>query len=818
MEFLTWHYKAGLQFFIRKWKNTLDWIVHYFSLSLLITSLFSSYKRLADDQKTGFNPNLYFQKLMFNFVSRGIGAVTRMTLFVLGMGLYFATGVSGVFGIILWCVFPVIGLPFYSKHQRHPKTLALKVRHELITHSDNQIKYLFDNPAGNFVLKHLDLKYSEVIENLKMPEINFSEFYPTTYADIFHKFIEDQAWPMEYFRKLGIISTDFLIASSWWDKKQLEIAEIEPLEHFGRPGIGLELLFGYTPTLNKFTADLSVKQSYSHHLIGREKVVARLERALTSGNSAMVIGTPGVGRKTVVMEFAIKAAQGLLGSQMAYRRVLEFDYNFLLSDTGDLNLKKSKLSAVLSEAAQAGNIILVIRDFHRLINQSVEGMDLTDIFEKFLEKRDLKIIGMSTRAEFDRFIAPNLRIMKFMDIVDIQPPTKEEAMLILVEAADLVEITKAKTIMVQSMRAILDGADRYISEIPFPEKALEILDAVVTYKGQNGGNIITPKDVNLILSERTGIAMSALDNRTKKQLVDLENLIHKELVNQEAAVSLIAQSLRSRTTGVREENRPVGSFLFLGPTGVGKTQTAKVLAKVYYESESSIIRFDMAEYATADGVARLIGSSTTSNPGVLTNAIRNKPASLLLLDEIEKAPSDVFNLLLTLLDEGYITDVQGRKIDCRHLFVIATSNAAAEFIREQVQNNVDPQSLQKIVLENIQKNGLFSPELLNRFDGVVVYEPLTSDKLVQVATLQLNELAKNLAKKNIFLEVTDEAAQKVAYDGFDPAFGARPMRRIVDLVLGDIIGKAILNGELSDGDTFQLIPGQDKNSYSIQKA
>lgn len=822
MDFLTWHYNEGLQFFIRRWKNTLDFIVHYFSLSLLLSSLFSSYKRISDNQKTGLNPNLYFQKMMFNVVSRGVGAITRLTLFVFGMGLYLLTGITGLLGIVVWCIFPPIGMPFYSKHQKLPKVMALKVRSNLINHPDKQLQFLFDNEPGRFLLAHLGLKFDEVVNNITLPAINFSEFYPTAYADLVHQFVEDSAWPVEYLRKKGLIPTDFLVAASWWDKNQLEIAEIEPPPHFGRPGIGLELLFGYTPTLNQYTSDLSVHKSYSHHLIGREKVVARIERGLTSGSSVVVIGTPGVGRKTVVMEFAQKAAAGLLGSQMAYRRVLDFDYNFLLSETGDLAAKKTKLAGVLSEAAAAGNIILVIRDLHRLINPAVDGLDFTDVFEKYLEKRELKIIGLSTRGEFDRFISPNLRILKYMDVLDIQPPTKEAAMLILVEAADDIEKKRGKTITVPAMRAILDGSDRYISETPFPEKALEILDAVVTYKDLPAGrqvksDVVTTSDVNVILSEKTGIALGALDKHAKQQLVQLEELIHKELVNQEAAVSLIAQSLRSRTTGVREENRPIGSFMFLGPTGVGKTQTAKVLSRVYYGSESAIIRFDMAEYATRDGVARLIGSSDSSAPGVLTNAIRNKPSSLLLLDEIEKAPSEVFNLLLTLLDEGYITDATGRKIDCRHLFVIATSNAGSEFIREQVGSSTPPEDLQRNVLEYVQKNGLFSPELLNRFDGVVVYESLTSDKLVKVAHLQLNELAKNLTKKNMFLEITDDLAQKVAHDGYDPAFGARPMRRIVDLVLGDIIGKAILNGEIVEGDTFQLIPGQDKNSYSIQK-
>jgi ATP-dependent Clp protease ATP-binding subunit ClpC len=370
---------------------------------------------------------------------------------------------------------------------------------------------------------------------------------------------------------------------------------------------------------------------------------------------------------------------------------------------------------------------------------------------------------------------------------------------------------------IPALRAILEGSDRFITETPFPEKAIELLDAVVAYKKQKSEGVLRPNDVNIVLSERTGVSFAALTEKDKEQLVRLEEIIHENLVNQKAAVSLIAKSLRARSTGVKDTNRPVGSFLFLGPTGVGKTQTAKVLAKVYFGSANNILRFDMAEYSNREGITRLIGSAERNQPGLLTTAIKNRPASLLLLDEIEKAPPEVYNLLLTLLDEGYITDAQGRKVDCRHLFVIATSNAGAEYIREQVGSGVSAIDLQTTVLEHVQRERLFSPEFLNRFDGVVVYEPLTREHLVEVAKLQLADLANNLREKNIHLLITDEAAAKVAEDGYDPAFGARAMRRVIDLTLGDVIGAAIIRNEIKSGDHFKIIPEAGKGEYSIQQ-
>ena len=280
---------------------------------------------------------------------------------------------------------------------------------------------------------------------------------------------------------------------------------------------------------------------------------------------------------------------------------------------------------------------------------------------------------------------------------------------------------------------------------------------------------------------------------------------------------MIGKALRGRSVGVTKSDRPVGSFLFMGPTGVGKTETAKVLARTYYGSEDQILRFDMAEYAGAEGLERLIGSVSKNIPGALTTAIKNRPASLLLLDEIEKASEEIYNLFLALLDEGMITDAFGRKVNARHIFVIATSNAGAEFVRQQISKGVRGDDLQRGVVNYVLEKGVFTPEFLNRFDGVIVYEPLESEDLIKVATLMLNDLAKNLKKKEINLVVSQEAAAKLAKDGYDPAFGARPMRRIIDLYLGDIIGRSMLSGEIVAGDSIKIIPGAKEKEYSWEK-
>ena len=628
--------------------------------------------------------------------------------------------------------------------------------------------------------------------------------------------LQQQVWTKDDLRKLGLLAEDLVDASGWWEKKRRDETTLEP-EGFGRPGLALELVYGYTPTLNRYSIDLSAPREYSHHLIGRENVVSQMERVLTGGHSVVLVGEPGVGKKTVVLEFARRAASGNLGPELVHRRILEFDYNSLLSEATDLNQKKKNLSLALKEAAYAGNIILMVRDIHRLTHPEVEGNNFTDIFEQNMADRDLKIIAVTTPDDYERFIVPNMRLRKFLANVEVIPPTKQQAYEILMESAQDWEKKSGYTITLPTLRKILEGTDKYITETPFPEKALELLDSVILYCDQQQKTSVTVDDANAVLAEKTGVSFANLSEKDKGKLSKIEDIIHERLINQDAAVNLIAKTLRSKTVEVAKEKRPVGSFLFLGPTGVGKTETAKVLARVYFGSQDKILRYDMAEYVGSEGLERLIGSVNKNRPGVLTTSIKNNPTSLLLLDEFEKAPSEIFNLFLAILDEGMITDAFGKKIIARHLFVIATSNAGAEYIRQLVGRGVEAEDLQKKVINYVLEKGIYTPELLNRFDGVIVYEPLNHDHLVKIAEILLKEMAENLQNKGIKLMITRDLVESVAKDGYEPEFGARPMKRVINLILGDLLGKAILSDEIKDGDTIEIIPQEGKENYTYRK-
>ncbi len=819
MNFLTWHYTYGLDFYLRRLSFLIRSTIHYYSLPLLVTTLFSPWKRLVDVEKhSSFDITKWLERTSFNAVSRVMGAIARIVLFASGVVSLVFISILGSFGFILWLLIPFLSWGVYQRYKTFPKHKNVEILQRIKGDKLNTINIILSGQVGKFMVQHLGVSSETLSQNADLSQYKTPKNYPETYKEIIENLVDQKVWSDNALRKIGLKKEDILNTAAWWDRKCSSISDPDIDPNLGRPGFGYELLFGFTPTLTKLSVDLSAPQPFTHHLIGRKNIVERMERTLNSDSNVFLVGEPGIGKKTITLEFARRAAEGELGANMAYRRILEFDQNFLLSESVDVNQKKVALATALAEAEGAGNVILVIRDLHRLTNAMLEGFDFTDVFEEYLEKRKLKIIALTTADEYEKYLSKNMRLRKHFEIIRAEQPSRDEAIEIVMEAASIWEARRSVVTLTPAIRMIVEDSDRYVTDTPFPEKAIELLDAVVFYKEQNDRKTaITIDDVNIVLSERTGVPFARITESEKEKLGNLEEIIHKQLVNQNQAVSLIGKILRSKAIGVVRSNRPIGSFLFLGPTGVGKTETAKVLANVYFGSTANILRFDMAEYAGRDGVERLIGSTITNLPGALATSIQNKPASLLLLDEIEKAPREVFNLFLALLDEGKFTDAFGRSINGQNLFIIATTNAGAPYIKELVEKNTNKEDLQKSVIDYVIKENIFSPEFINRFDGAVVYEPLTEEHLVQVAAIMFKDLANALKEKGISLKTKEPVWRKLAHDGYDPSFGARPMRRVLELSVGDLVGRGIISGDVKDGDTIEILPGEAKDEYVLQK-
>jgi len=322
--------------------------------------------------------------------------------------------------------------------------------------------------------------------------------------------------------------------------------------------------------------------------------------------------------------------------------------------------------------------------------------------------------------------------------------------------------------------------------------------------GAKNYSIINENSVREVVSKMVGVPVSGSEEENKK-LLDIERLIHKRLIDQDLAITALSKALRRVRTGVSAAKRPSGAFLFLGPTGVGKTETAKALADIYFSSEKYLIRFDMAEYQGKDALERLLGSFETGKPGVFASALKNNPFGVLLLDEIEKATSDVLNTFLTILDEGYITDAFGNKISAENLIIIATSNAGAEYIRTYLKEGNLAEKLSEELTEFVLRNKIFSPEFINRFDAVVVYKPLSNEEIALVAGLMLEKLVKRVKEeKGVVVQYTSELVDKIIKEGYDAVFGGRSVRRYIQDEVEDKIAKEILEKNLKAGDEIRL--------------
>jgi len=815
MDFIKWHFTYSLNYYFKSSKNSIQNIIDFFSPTILLTTLFSPWKRLVLSKRTAFlDLRGKLEVFSFNLISRLIGALIRCVILVLGISVIFISFFGSIFGFLIWVLFPFFSFTLYKRYLRKPNIYIQKLTSEF-RKSPDPFSSLFKSEAGNFWLNHLGLNFESLEKNFEKTSFKIEEDAKSM-KQIVEGIIKKNLIKETFLNKNGLSKKDMLLAASWWDEKLEEESAKEEGFFKGYP-LALELSFGYTPTLDHYATELIPPSSFSHHLIGRKKVIEKIQEVFSIGKDVILVGHPGVGKKTVLLELAKRSREKKLIKELCFKRLFELDYNFLLSESYDLNYKKKLLATIFEEAESAGNVILVLKDIQRLTNPQFEGYDFTDIFEKYLEKKNFKLIAISTLSDYERFISPSIRLKKYLEKVEVEPPDKEEALEILIQAAKNWERKTSLIITIPALRKIIEGSDEFITEIPFPEKALELLDYMVSLGQKNNLKILGLNEAKLILSEKTGISFLSLSKSEEGRLKKLEEIIHQRLINQDDAVNLIAKILRAKTTQVVSEKKPIGSFLFLGPTGVGKTETAKVLARVYFGSEKSIIRFDMAEYSGEEGLERLIGSISKNLPGELTSQIKNKPFSLLLLDEIEKAPRQIYNLFLTLLDEGYIKDAFGKKIIGRNLFIIGTSNAGASFVKELVEKGIRGEGLQEKVIDFCIKNQIFSPEFLNRFDGVVVFQPLKTDDVIKIAQLMLSDLQENLYKKNIYFTPTLSLAKKIASESFSPSFGARPMKRLINLELGDLIAKSILSGKIAEGDKIEILPGSAKGEFIIKK-
>ncbi|MFZ2522266.1 MAG: AAA family ATPase [Minisyncoccia bacterium] len=584
----------------------------------------------------------------------------------------------------------------------------------------------------------------------------------------------------------------------WWLKDSLSRI----------PNMGQGWSYGEAYTLYKYERSLTQFNSlrYGVRASYGDKELKEIETILSKDRQGNVlfVGDDFSGQLQVVSRLKEMISSGTTSFELKNRRTVVLDVDALTSMNGSKAQFESELLKILKESINAGNIILVIDNMPAFVSSvSSFGSDVASVLEPYLSSSILKIVSLSSVDLFHSVLERNSIFMQAFEIV--QMSNVDDLNIVRILQNEIVKFEQRGMLFTfLSLVEIANSSQRYFPDAIMPDKAIDLLEEIVPKLVLKGKNLVEREDVLDMVQEKTGIPTGEVRGEEKDKLLNLENILRQRVIGQDEAVIAISNSMRRARSGIENPNRPLGSFLFLGPTGVGKTETTKALADVFFGNESHILRLDMSEYSEVDSIGKLIGSFESKQPGVLSSMLREKPYGVLLLDEFEKTTKEVRNLFLQILDEGFFSDGQGKKVMARNLIIIATSNAGSDLIWQFMNEGKDLTASKGVVVESIISQRIYTPELLNRFDGVILFHPLNAESIRKIAEISLKKLKSRLAEKGIDLMVNDPLIDFIASRGTDPKFGARPINRAVSEEVEQIIAKKMISGEVTKGSEVVL--------------
>ena len=625
-------------------------------------------------------------------------------------------------------------------------------------------------------------------------------------------------------------------------------------------------------------------------VIGRNREIERVIQILSrrTKNNPILIGEPGVGKTAVTEGLAQRLINGNIPKVLASKRIISLNMASLVAGTKYRGDFEDRLKKIIDEIIENKNIILFIDEMHTLIGAgAAEGsMDAANILKPALSRGEIQVIGATTLKEYKKYIEKDSALERRFQTIMVNEPSVEDAISILKGIRNKYEEFHCAKITDEAIKAAVKISQRYITDRFLPDKAIDLMDeasakvrlktvniptnisqlehkiqdlkkakekaidnqdyelaatirdqeiqikeelatAKTAWETQNNAQIaVTEEDIADVATLWTGIPVKRLVAKEADRLLHIEDIIHKRVVGQNEGVNAVAKAIRRARAGLKDPKRPIGSFLFLGPTGVGKTELARSLAEAIFGDESAMIRFDMSEYMEKHTVSRMLGAPPGyigyDEGGLLTNAVRRKPYAVILLDEIEKAHPDIFNILLQVLDDGRLTDSQGRTVDFKNTVIIMTSNAGAFKLQPQKTNTMGftvnedkqiKQNAKKIVMDEVKRQ--FKPEFLNRIDEIIIFEPLTDKELTQIVTLLLNDVQKRLAEMDIELIIKDEVKSYLLKHGTDTIYGARPLKRAVQRYLQDPLAEQLLQKSIKSMQKIIVDCVEDKLTFKV---
>lgn len=610
----------------------------------------------------------------------------------------------------------------------------------------------------------------------------------------------------EWLRKNGMDEKDIFGGLIW--EESLWQRTLKPIDKNIYGGIGRDWTAGFTPFLDHFGQNISLAiadNNLDFSGVRRGHVIDNMltNLAKNSRNNLAMVGEVGVGKTALVYALAEKLIEGNdIPEELNYKQVVQIDPVAVSAAAGQNMSLESIFQQIISNAVRAGNIILYLDEAQMFFGTGAGQVDLSSILLPALQSSGLTVIASFNFEEWQKLSMASSTLSNLFNKIEVEPADRSQTIGILQDMAIKFEAKAQATVTFKAIQAAYDLSERYLRTKSMPARAIDLLSDSMNYPM---AGLITAESVAQATEIITNAKVSQASEEEKTQLLNLEELIHARMINQSRAVKVVSDALRRSRAGVRNTNRPVGSFLFLGPTGVGKTELSKSLAAVYFGSEASMNRLDMTEYQNRSDIKRLLQSASQESVGsTFLQKINQNPFSVVLLDEIEKAHPDILNLLLQMLDEGVLTDSAGHKVSFKEAIIICTSNAGADEIRAQITAGKQLEDFEEQFTNDLIDRNIFKPELINRFDEVVLFRPLTKEELLQVAKIIITQVNTELEDRKVKIELTDQALTKLVDMGYDPRLGARPMRRVITRTVENLVAKKVLSGDIEPGATVKL--------------